>query len=228
MKIIEELPLELCVFELRYNPMYILWDNMGSIWDSMIAANPALKLSVVQPNQQIFETESLQITLDISVLRVSGRGPNAIAEVANNANILFKIACDKVKLDSFTRAGFRFIKSKTFPSPAHALKFANIAGTEETAALGKEGKKIGFVTSTRFESDSAGLLAGLRVEEREWNFMLPWESRPLFSEKLSGKSWALVSDVDYYTIGVIAKESLDVEMWVNQAIKAIQLYWSEV
>lgn len=227
MKSFEDFNIELCVFELRYTDAFMLWDVVGSVWTAMISKNPSLKVSFVQPNKQVFETEALQLAVEISVLRVTSRGPQAIDEVAKNASWLTRITSEKAKIDSFKRAGFRLIQTKPFSTSKDALRFANIDEQETSMALGPDARKVGFTSSTRFETERNGLQAILKLEERDISFTVPWESRPFFPASLTHKEWILVADVDYYTIGTIEQESLDVETWVRQASKAIQRHWSE-
>ena len=228
MKSLEELALEFCVFELRYNPSPMIWDAAGAIWTSAIAANPSLAFALAQPNQQVFETDSLQLTLDITTLRVIGRGENALAEVSRNASLLLKIISEKLKLQTFTRAGLRIIRSKVFESSPQALKAAAVSIDEESPAFGKDARKVGFAKNTRFETDESGLLASLRVEEREFSFTIPWESRPRIGAKLNRKEWVVVSDLDYYTVGKIDREVFDVETWLRQAVKKMEREWSAI
>jgi hypothetical protein len=225
MKSLDELPLDHCVFELRYNPAYLLWDRVGSIWSAMIAAHPSLKATTIQANQQIFETESLKLSLDISALRVSGRGPQAVDEVLKNGNSLTKLLCEKVRIDSFKRAGFRMIRLKAFDTPAEAMKFAGISNGG-LATLGEKNWKVGFVNSVRYENDNAGFQTALRVEERELNFQAPWESLPFLPFKRELKDYVVVLDSDYFTIGIVEQESFDPETWVRQALKTIETHWS--
>jgi hypothetical protein len=162
MKSLEELGLELCVFELRYNPSPMIWDAAGSIWTAAIGANPSLAYALAQPNQQVFETDSLQITLDISTLRVVGRGEGALAEVTKNSSLLLKIISERLKLQTFKRAGLRIIRSNVFESPSQALKAVDAPRDEESPAFGKDARKVGFAKNTRFETDDSGLLSSLR------------------------------------------------------------------
>jgi len=227
MNLIENLELEVCVVELRFDPQYRLWDFVGWIWSSMIALNPSLKGAAIQPTQQSFESESLQLTLDTTVIRVSGRGPQAVEEVVKNAGWMVKIVCDRVKLESFSRVGFRQIRTKSFPTPAQAIRFANRPEEQEFAPIGIEASRVGFVDSSRFETEDAGLHVALKVEPREISFTLPWESRPFHRLDAAQKEWVLIADSDYYTIGIVEREALDVETWVRQACKAISGYWEK-
>lgn len=227
MNFIDELALEQCIFELRYNPAYLLWDRVGSIWSAMIAANPSLKASTVQASQQVFETETLKISLELSVLRVSGRGADAVDDVVKNAGRLIKCVCARIKIDSFTRAGFRMIRLKAFERSADAMRFAKMPN-EGVTVLGEGNRKVGVVNSMRYESEKAGIQATLRVEEREVSFQVPWESLPFLPVKRKMNDYVLVLDSDYYTIGTVEQESFDAETWIRQASKTIQAQWSSI
>jgi hypothetical protein len=224
MNSIDDLPLDHCAFELRYNPAYHLWDHVGSIWSAMVAAHPGLKATATQPNQQTFETDTLKLSLEISALRVLGRGEHAVDEVAKKGRLLTQLACEGGKIDSFKRAGFRMIRIKSFESSAEALQFAGISN-EGLANLGKKSQKVGCGHSTRYEGENSGLQVTLRIEERELNFQAPWESLPFLPPKLERKEPILISDCDYYTIGIVEQESFDPETWVRQALKTIDTHW---
>jgi hypothetical protein len=198
------------------------------MWAAMLAVNPALKVNIAQPSQQVFETESIQITMELALLRVNGRGPQGIEDVAENASALLRIASERLRLDTFKRAGFRLIKSKTFESSSKALEFIQVKDDLEQNTFGVEGSKTMFVKSERFESTKAGIQATLRAEEREWNFTAPWESRPHLPSSLSRKEWVVIADADYYTIGAVDRESFDVKTWIMQAQKAIKRQWTGV
>ena len=227
MKSIDEMPVDHCVLELRFNPTYLLWDRVGSIWSAMIAANPSLKAAAIQANQQVFETESLQLTLEISVLRVRAREPNAVDEVVKNANSLIRIVCEKTKLDAFTRAGFRIIRIKAFETSAQALRFAQISN-EKSSAISSDNQTVGYAKSFRHESENSGIQSAVRVEERDVSFNVPWDSRPFLPSKLAQKEFVVVFDSDYYTIGIVDRDGFDTDTWVRQALKAIQSHGSNI
>jgi hypothetical protein len=228
MKSLDALSIQQCVFELRYSNAYLLWDRVGSIWTAMVATNPNLKPTLIQPTQQVFEADTLQIHVDSASMRVVSRDAEGIDIVTKNSSRLYKIVCENAKLDRFTRAGFRLVQSKVFDAPAKAMNFLTslISDQQNISVLGEESRKVGFVRGSRFETDKAGLLTSLRVEDREFNFAVPWDNRPQFQAKLAWKEWLVVADADYYTIGAIERESFDVETWVRQASVTIGNHWS--
>src|ERR1035441_8341898 len=85
MDYLDKLSPESVIFELRYDNSYLLWDNTGSIWSRMVLANPRLVFSNVHPNQQVFETPNLQLSLELGQLKIVGRGDDAFQEVASSA-----------------------------------------------------------------------------------------------------------------------------------------------
>ena len=222
----DDLENELSTFELRFEPTFMLWDRAGTIWTMILDAVPDLKLSSVLPNQQVFETEDLQLVLELSVLRVNARGEKSLKTLIRSASALTDLATEILKIHSFKRAGFRTIHWREFPSIDTALKYVGDHGPGQSGALGKQAIRKALGHSNRFESETAGIQSALRVEEREWNFTVPWESRPhLTGVSLSHKKWHVVVDNDYYTIGLVDRESFDVATWVDQAWNAIQAQW---
>ncbi len=160
-------------------------------------------------------------------MRVFGRGPDALDQIVKNASLLTEIVCERIKLDSFTRAGFRMIRVKAFDSPKEAADFAGLPN-DNTAVLDGKNRRIGCVKSARHESENAGIQTALRVEERELSFKVPWESLPFLPSNLTRKETVVVLDSDYYTIGIVERESLDIDTWVRQAAKAIHSHWSSI
>jgi hypothetical protein len=224
---ITELPIETCHFELRYEHAFLVWDNFGSIWTAVLARNPALRLTMVQATHQIFETESLQLSVDHSVLRVSSRGPDAIEVAVKNAAALTKIFSDRAKVSSYTRVGFREIRTKFFESRREAAKFAKVGETNDNNVLGDDADQKASVINHRFETGKAGIQGTLRFEEREWNFTIPWEARSHIEMPVVKKKWVLTADTDYYTVGIVPQDSFDVATWVTQASRMVQRYWDE-
>jgi hypothetical protein len=226
MQIVDDIPLELIVFELRYDHAFLMWDNVGAIWSSMVALNPSLRVSGIQPNQQIFESATLQMTLELTQIKVEARGSEALEELSKNAAKFVDLAASKLKLSSFSRAGLRMIRTKEFGSSSEALEFAGHGAHDDTCALSPFASKVAFGESSRFETERFGLQFALKVEEREFTFNVPWQASPYLPVPPSKKKWVVVADADYYTVGIIERESLDVETWVRQAWKTIRRQWS--
>lgn len=226
MKSLNDLVIEFYTLELRFEPAFLLWDRTGFIWTSVLDVMPGLKLSTVQPNQQVFETDDLQLTLELSQLRVISRGENALEELIKSASALTARATEMLKIHTFKRAGFRTVHTREFSSIEGALRYVDYIGPDESQTLGKQAVRKGYAHSERFETETAGIQAILRIEERELNFSIPWEIRRKLADlPLARKSWNVIVDNDYYTIGLVDREGFDVATWVSQAWNAIQAQW---
>jgi hypothetical protein len=223
MQIADELPLEVCVLELRYNHVFLLWDRVGELWTAMLEANPQLKVSAAQPTQQTFETKTVQIYLDTAMVRVTARGPKAIEELSDSMVNMLALLAELLRLKSFTRAGFRVIRTREFPTAKEAMGFAG--EVEVKGSSDPEVTQVGFLQGSRFETEKFGLMRILKVEERELNFLVPWDAQSHVTVDISPKKWIVQADADYYTIGIVEQESFDPRTWVRQAMKTINRYW---
>lgn len=222
MLITDDLGLESITFELRFNNLYRLWDKVGTIWADLVARHSELVVSGVQPNQQIFEMTNVQVTLELGLFRVIGRGKECEEKVSIVSSDLFEILDRHLKPPSFTRAGFRIIKSKGFNTTQEAMAF----GDWEIDSIDRFriGENVGFSSSRRYEGETKGLLATLKTEEKQINVNVPWEAAP-YLKPYKEKKIYVVADADYYTIGVIDRDAFEVNTWMRQARRQVQRYW---
>jgi hypothetical protein len=224
MPAIDDLELETVSFELRYSNSYLLWDTAGIIWSKMLGKHPELTSVSGAPNQQVFDADTLQLTLEVGSCKVVGRGPDAIDRVAAVAADFYPIVAQHLTLTSFTRAGFRLIKFKAFTNSEEAMAFAQENGLVALDTPKGFGNKTAFATSHRFETETSGLFATLKIEEKQLNITIPWDGRFLL-QSVNSKRTLFIADADFYTIGVIDRETLDIETWIRQASKGIRRYW---
>jgi hypothetical protein len=221
---IDDLEVESVAFELRYNNVYRLWDTSGTIWAEMASKHPELSVTNIQPNQQLFDTPKYQISLELGLFRVISRGSEAIDQVVTISSDIYAALDHNIRLTSFSRSGLRIMQSKTFESTSEAMTYCGSAqpvGNTSTKGLGT---RVGFVSGNRYEGESSGLNATLKVEERNINLNVQWDAIPYF-KPLKEKKIVVVTDTDYYTIGTIDRETLDVSTWIYQASKAIKRFW---
>jgi hypothetical protein len=227
MSAITDLEVETVSFELRYNTSYLLWDASGAIWSRMVAKYTDLTSIGAAPNQQVFDMETIQLTLEAGLCKVVGRGQDAIDHVIKVAHDFYPIVAQHLSLSSFTRAGFRVINSRAFPNSEEAMAFAHETGQVSLNTPKGLGKKAGFIYAERFETETSGLFVNLKVEEKTLNITVPFDGRSLLGSVKSKKT-VFVADADYYTIGIIDRESLEVETWIRQATKVIRRYWENL
>jgi hypothetical protein len=221
MQILEDLSVESVVFELRYKPAYLLWDSVGGIWSKVVELNPSLESTTAQPNTQVFSNQDLQMTLELGQLKVATRGPKALELLIEKSKEFYDITTRILDVSTFTRAGFRIIRSKSFNDRAAIIKYADPQTPIPAPGTDKPAEMVGFQNTVRYEAETFGILATLRNEDREINVNMPWEVLP-YTTSISKKMPMLIADADYYTIGLIEKDLFDVGAWINQANKAIR------
>lgn len=87
--------------------------------------------------------------------------------------------------------------------------------------------KVGFHSGVRLESETSGLWAIIRIEERKVEIKVPWEASTYVAPFKDTKTF-VVADADYYTIGIIEKDTFNVTEWLRQAHKAVRRHWSSL
>lgn len=193
----------------------------------MVSKYPDLTHVTAAPNQQVFDMDTVQLTLETGLLKVVGRGQDALEQVTTIAGSFYSVVVQHLNLSSFTRAGFRLITSKAFANSEEAMAFAHDVGLVSLDAPKALGKKVGFSTIHRFETETSGLWANARVEEKTLNIGIPWDGRSLL-QPVKSKKMVLFVDTDYYTVGLIDRETLDVATWLGQANRVIRRYWENL
>jgi len=214
--------------ELRFAPSFLMWDRSGALWTEIQSRFPELKYSNVQPSQQVFESKTLRVMLELESLRVITRGQGADKRVADVSEAIFRLASDKYKISTFTRLGFRDLRSQIFESKEDALSASKpFLPSAMAANLLPDAKIQHFQCAIRQEADNYGLNTSLRVEEREVKVAFPWEVAEYFPT-MPPKETVIVLDSDYYTIGTTERDSLNLEEWGKQASRTAKRYWNSV
>jgi hypothetical protein len=218
--------------ELRYPPAVLLWDESGKIWNQILGRFPELKPVTLVPNQQIFESVHLRVSTELEALRVLARGPKAEGRGAEIAQAMLEICLKPMNIWSFSRVGLRVIKSRKFATihDATADTFAMLP-ERMTRSLRDNSRVTALNVGYRQETEVAGLIAGLRAEEREIKVNFPWEISSRVSHELAkqfDKENVVIIDSDYYTIGATQAESLNVLEWSRQGERFIKRFWKEV
>ncbi|HTV07747.1 MAG TPA: hypothetical protein VMD97_01725 [Candidatus Aquilonibacter sp.] len=224
MSLVDELEIETAVLELRYADAFRIWDVAGALWTEMTVAFPGLALSEVQPNQQVFEAETIQMSVQVGTCRLASRGPSAVREVISSANSFCKTVVRHLNVQTFTRAGFRIISAKKFGSASEAMTFARPSAGAYSSRFLDGSKETGFVHGTRVETETSGIFAVLKVEDRKISVAIPWNAAA-YVRAFKEEKPTVVSDTDFYTIGLVEYESFDAGEWTKQAHRAIRRYW---
>jgi hypothetical protein len=228
----EDAETESVTIELRYPQALPLWDDSGKIWTRLRDSFPELKLNTAVPQQQIFESAQLRMVVELEAFRVTARNPKAEIRVAEAAQEMLETCSKYLHLSAFSRLGLRSIKVIKAPSSqdatAEALKMLPHHLPDSVA---KSSKVMTFNASLRHETETLGLLASIRGEERELKAVFPWEVSyrltPALTKQME-KEYVIVFDSDYFTVGTTERESLDITEWARQADRYIKKYWQGV
>ena len=223
MQIAEDFKVELAAFEIRFETSVLLWDRSGAIWQPLLDDFPTFVSSSAQPNQQAFETPNAQITLESGLMKILVRGERPVEELTKLARLFVNVATRRLELRTYTRVGFRLISIKDFPTSSEALLYAQLP-EDVGDVLGGGAKRVGFLKSDTYETDTFGMTCSTRMEERKLAITIPWEISPHVTIR-TPKGHTLVVDADFYTKGHVEHDMLDVEVWVNQASRAISRQW---
>jgi hypothetical protein len=220
-----ESEIESITIEARFDPAYALWDMAGEIWAEVQSQYPELKVQTVGPSQVVFESLDTRAVVELEAFRVSCRGAAAEKLVAEISQKLLQACSDRLKLVVFKRLGFREIRISAFAKQEDAASsVAPLLTTEMKANLLADSKATHFTCGVRQESESSGLSASIRSEDRETKLTIPWEVRNIVSAD-HPKRHLVIFDSDYYTIGTTRREALNIEDWAHQAERIIKRYW---
>jgi len=224
----EDFGTELLTFELRFDEAYHIWDKAGALWSYMHSIAPDLRPAAVQPNQQTLASKNMQLTLELTQLRINVRGPKALENLLEFGDHFYLKATELLRLSSFTRLGYRSIRTKIFASETEALVATQPFAPKMTLPkLGQSAKLVGFTVSTRTEGDTAGVSAALKLEKREVNISAPWDAMP-FMDDVKLKEFVMFLDCDYFTLGETDQEALNAELWIAQADRRTKQFWAGV
>jgi hypothetical protein len=220
--------IETITIEARFDPAFALWDRSGDIWAEIQSQFPELKIQAAAPSQVVFESPNTRAALEIEAFRVSCRGTIAEKLVAQISQRMLEVCSERLNIAVFKRVGLRELRICHSEEKEEAVSAVSpFLSAVLTEGAQPDIKTVALNWGMRQESETSGLFASLRTEEREITLNVPWEVRHLVPNKLS-KIQLVVLDSDYYTIGTIRREALNFEEWSSQASRAIKRYWKRV
>jgi len=223
----DESEIESITVEARYDPAFMLWDRSGEIWSEIHSHFPELAIHTASPAQVALESPGTRAVVEMEAFRVSCRGANAEELVGEIAQKLLQACSDRLRLAVFKRVGLREIRTcKIAKSMESISPFSSLLSPAYTGNLIADSKATAFSCGIRQESETSGLSASVRTEERETKFTVPWEVQSLVPASLPMRN-LLVFDSDYYTIGTTRRETLNLEDWTLQARRIIKRYWKK-
>jgi hypothetical protein len=220
---LDEFVIQVLTFELRFENAYLLWDRAGEMASRFIDHDPAIRFVTAQPHQQIFETDDLHIVSELASLRVSSRGPNALKQLMDFGEVLALTTREVLRINTFTRVGFRNISRKVFPDRKTAVQTLSHV-SESFGETTDDWERVGMHLSDRLESESRGFSATIKVEQQEVNLTIPWEASNRIDFKKQKEAVGIL-DSDYYTIGSVDHDAFNAETWIKFANRTVNQYW---
>ena len=212
-------------FEVRYDNAYLLWDRAGHVWWELLKTFPSLEMAEAQPALTAFTLDdytSFNVHLDKSFV-VSKVSDYPFKDVLKYADALVATITSQLKIEMFTRAGFRVTHAREFPSREDAVEvllgsgiFSPPAGT----MFGVSKARVSPDFNIRWEGENSGTLVRVKVESRK----LESKSPPGFEEFESKtvEKFVLVLDFDYYNTGTISVGQFRASDWINSASHLIR------
>lgn len=217
---------ESVAFEMRFNDSYLIWDVSGELWAQLIERYPDLGHTTVAPQQQIFEAKNLQVTVETGLLRVVSRGEGAKDLTRRIGVDIFQLASRLLQLKTFTRAGYRITRGVLISDIDELHSSYSRFAPKNPNPFGEHAKLREFFVGNRYEVDTSGVYASIKLEKRTINVRIPWELGNHF-DAMRKETHHLVSDADFYTIGSFERSSFDPEEWMSQAHRGIRRLWDK-
>ena len=224
---LDESEIESITVEARYDPAFLLWDRSGEIWSEVHSQFPELGVQIAGPSQVVFESLATRAIVELEAFRVSCRGADAEKLVGEISQTLLEACSERLGLAVFKRVGLREIRTCTISDHTESLStFSSLLTAAYTGNLLADSKATALSCGLRQESETSGLSASVRTEDRETKLTVPWEVKNNVPTSLP-KRQLLVFDSDYYTIGTTRREALNLEDWANQSLRIIRRYWKK-
>ncbi len=224
---LDDFELELAVLEIRYEPSYLHWDRVGSLWMKAIHNWRTLKAIEANPAKTIFRLDletTYELVTEIAQSRVLAHRPKRNLEEFSNVVAFFVgLVVSTFEIDEYTRVGVRFVFARTYPTPEEAaeqLLQTGMMKCPQGPFFGFEGKATIPRYALRWEGEERGTLVQLRAETQKIETTPPASIPDV--EPLSKESHRLVVDFDYYTRKPVGIGQLESREWIKQVNHVIR------
>lgn len=212
-------------FEVRYASAFLLWDQAGSLWNSVASKFPATVVREASPQTvtvKIGEKSDGTVSLDkthLSVRRPSGD----LRELTLLASAVFPELVSRLQIATFSRVGLRLVFEKATKSKQEASDFVATAGRlhhRKGRHMNVDGRVLDPNLAYRYEGDSLGFLVQLGSKEVTMTLDLPIEFSDV-AEKVTVRNF-VTFDIDYYAHGAVATASFDAEALIEEWLHLIR------
>jgi hypothetical protein len=222
---LKDFSLEQSIFQLRYSPSFLLWDNAGSLWHDAQQKWPKLKMKRGEPNVTSFTLENKhEIAITTESASVVGHFPDSgLADFTEKVSYFVVETAKHLEIAEYTRIGLRLLFRKTYSSTetaSMALYDSKLLNLPEGPHFGVKGAFRMPELTIRWESESLGVTVRLRAEGRKLDFDPPMDApelKPVHEEK-----FGVVYDVDYYSKGSLLIGQFRADDWIKNVLHLIR------
>jgi hypothetical protein len=221
---INQLTLSSLTFEVRYPHAYLLWDKPGQIWSSFIQQWPHGRYITAEPNRTAFRLENkteITITLERAFI-VTSHAEDKKNEFQQLCEFMLKQLNSVLKVDRFTRIGYRSVYSKqykTIGEASEAFVSTGIARLPTGKHFGIEGKVVMPEISIGYEGDILGCRSIIKSQTTNKIVNLPLGEDFNLGDL---ERHEFIFDVDYYTKVETLFGQFKFEEWTKQASHVIK------
>jgi len=223
---ISEFKLQKIILELRYDPAYLIWDNIGAMWHAASKEWRGLEMSSADPNATVFKWKNLyELGVYTERARVMAQHPGAALdeEVYQVFDKFVEMVVSALEIDEFSRIGLRSIFYKDCGSEDEAINqmlSLGLLNPPKGMHFGVDGNFTNLSYDARWVGDEIGAKVLVATQSEEISFDPPPGLDELPS--LHKKRDLLFYDVDYFTTGSTAVGLFSPLEWVPHVMQVIR------
>lgn len=212
-------------FEIRYDNAYLFWDKAGHIGEASKSLWPKIKIVSGEPGKVAFKIENkylIQVELGKAFI-IAYKPHSSLKDYIEMAENLEAIVRKELGISIYTRLGFRPFYYKKYAKSEDATKdLLDIKKTHYPTGkhFNIEGKPTKANHILRWEADKIGLLIQLTSEGQKYEFEPPMEADEI--TPISIERNGILFNIDYYTLGSINVNQLNVTDWIKNAYHLIK------
>ena len=220
-----DLKLRQAVLELRYDNVFELWDRAGTLWTKYSSMWPDLKPGKIEPSDTTFLLENqYDLAVKLDKAHIMDYKPSSnLDKFIERSDSFTKLVSKTLEILFFNRIGFRLIYTKAFSDKllaANAVTSTKNIHVPEGRHFNINGKVFLPGYSIVWEGESAGIRISLKAQDRKIDFEAPPSVAEI--ESIHLEKHELLYDVDYYTLGKVAIDQLNLKDWIQQIYHLIR------
>lgn len=222
---LDDFVLERGIFQFKYAPSYLVWQNSGGVWNDVSVKWPKLKRRRVDSEVSAFTLDNkYDFALALESASIDCQLPTSdLADFIEKVAFFVHSITEHLDIHEYSRVGLRLLYRRFYEDKDGASK-----GFFETKLLSlPEGPHFGIKGSfsfpefaCRWETESMGATIRVKAEGRKIDFdppaMIP-ELTAIHDEK-----FAVVYDVDFYTNGLLTVGQFRTEDWIKNALHLVR------